>query len=83
MSGHAAVCAYSPLASDSRAIETRTSIALPCSKNGEDDEVTAPTGSAGVMAVACMEEGIGRNTGSPAGGVARANRQPARVRLGW
>ena len=34
------------------------------------------------MAVACMEEGIGRNTGSPAGGVARANRQPARVRLG-
>ena len=42
----------------------------------------APTGSAGVLAVACMEEGIGRNTGSPAGGVARANRQPARVRLG-
>ena len=42
----------------------------------------APTVSAGVLATARMEEGNGRNTGSPAGGVARANRQPARVRLG-
>ena len=42
----------------------------------------APTGSAGVMAAARVEEGIGRNTGSPAGGVARANGQPARVRSG-
>ena len=29
-----------------------------------------------------MEEGNGRNTGSPAGGVARANRQPTRARSG-
>ena len=46
----------------------------------------APTGSAGVVAAARVEEGDGRNTGSPAGGVARANRQPARVgsgRAGW
>ena len=46
----------------------------------------APTGSAGVMAAARVEEGDGRNTGSPAGGVARANRQPARARsdrAGW
>ena len=42
----------------------------------------APAGSAGVVAAARMEEGNGRNTGSPAGGVARANRQPARVRSG-
>ena len=42
----------------------------------------APTGSAGVVAAARVEEGNGRNTGSPAGGVARANRQPARVRSG-
>ena len=34
----------------------------------------APTGSAGVLAVACMEEGIGRNTGSPARW--RGTRQP-------
>ena len=38
--------------------------------------------SAGVVATARMEEGNGRNTGSPGGGVARANRQPARVRSG-
>ena len=42
----------------------------------------APTGSAGVVAAARVEEGDGRNTGSPAGGVACANRQPARVRSG-
>ena len=42
----------------------------------------APTGSAGVVAAARVEGGDGRNTGSPAGGVARANRQPARARLG-
>ena len=42
----------------------------------------APTGSAGVMAAARVEEGNGRNTRSPAGGVARANRQPARARSG-
>ena len=40
----------------------------------------APTVSAGVMATARVEEGSGRNTGSLAGGVARANRQPARAR---
>jgi hypothetical protein len=34
----------------------------------------ARTGSPGVLATACVEEGNGRNTGSPAGGVARANR---------
>ena len=46
----------------------------------------APAGSAGVLAAARMEEGDGRNTGSPGGGVARANRQPARDgsgRSGW
>ena len=42
----------------------------------------APTGSAGVMAAARVEEGNGRNTGSPAGGVARANRRPVRARSG-
>ena len=42
----------------------------------------APTGSAGVVVAARVEGGDGRNTGSPAGGVARANRQPARVRPG-
>ena len=42
----------------------------------------APTVSAGALATARMEEGNGRNTGSPAGGVARANRQPARVGSG-
>ena len=42
----------------------------------------APTDSAGVVAVARMEEGEGRNTGSPVGGVARANWTPARDRLG-
>ena len=39
-----------------------------------------PAASAGVMAVARVEQGDGRNTGSLAGGVARANRQPARAR---
>ena len=34
------------------------------------------------MAAARVEGGSGRNTGSPAGGVARANGQPARVRSG-
>ena len=68
-------------------LETRTAEADPPLKRGRLPAVgkramRAPTGSAGVLAVACMEEGIGRNTGSPAGGVARANRQPARVRLG-
>ena len=29
-----------------------------------------------------MEEGNGRNTGSPTGGVARANRRPVRARSG-
>ena len=46
----------------------------------------APAGSVGVVAAACMQEGNGRNTGSPVGGVARANRTPARGRpgrLGW
>jgi len=46
----------------------------------------APVDSAGVMAAARMEEGSGCNTGSPGGGVARANRQPARDgsgRSGW
>ena len=34
------------------------------------------------MAVACVEEGNGRNTGSLSGGAAHANRQPVRVRSG-
>ena len=38
--------------------------------------------SAGVLAAARMQEGSGRNTGSPVGGVARANRTPARGRPG-
>ena len=68
-------------------LETRTAEADPPQKRGRLPAVgkratRAPTGSAGVLAVACMEEGIGRNTGSPAGGVARANRQPARVKVG-
>ena len=67
-------------------LETRTAEADPPLKRGRLPAVgkratRAPTGSAGVMAAARVEEGIGRNTGSPAGGVARANRQPARVRL--
>ena len=41
-----------------------------------------PSGSAGVVAAARMEEGKERNTGSPAGGAARANRTPARGRPG-
>ena len=36
----------------------------------------------GVMVLACMEDGKRGNTGSPDGGVARANRHPARVRPG-
>ena len=42
----------------------------------------APSDSAGVVAVARMQEGDGGNTGSPDGGVARANRSPARDRPG-
>ena len=42
----------------------------------------APVRSAGVVAAACMEGGSGRNAGSPAGGVARANRRPVRARSG-
>ena len=37
---------------------------------------------AGVLALACMKEERGRNTGSPVGGVARTNRNPARDRPG-
>ena len=66
-------------------LETRTAEADPPLKRGRLPAVgkratRAPTGSAGVLAV--VEEGIGRNTGSPAGGAAHANRQPARVRSG-
>ena len=68
-------------------LETHNAEADPPLKRGRLPAIgkratRAPTGSAGVLAVACMEEGTGRNTGSSAGGVARANRQPARVRLG-
>ena len=42
----------------------------------------APDSSAGVVAAARMEEGDGSNTGSPVGGVARTNRNPARGRPG-
>ena len=42
----------------------------------------APARSAGVLAAACMEGGSGRNAGSPAGGVAHANRRPVRARSG-
>ena len=68
-------------------LETRTAEADPTvetgkAASGREASDASTTGAAGVLAVACMEEGIGRNTGSPAGGVARANRQPARVRLG-
>ena len=48
----------------------------------ETNAAEAPTASAGVLAAPCMEEGNGRNTGSPAGGAAHANRQPARARSG-
>ena len=37
---------------------------------------------AGVVVLACMEDGKRGNTGSPVGGVARANRHPARGRPG-
>ena len=65
-------------ASERRAgLETRTAEADPPLKRGRLPAVgkratRAPTGSAGVLAVACVEEGIGRNTGSPAGGAAHA-----------
>ena len=36
----------------------------PCGKRA----TTAPSGSAGVMAAACMHKEIDRNTGSPSGG---------------
>ena len=38
--------------------------------------------SAGVVVLACVEDGKRGNTGSPVGGVARANRTPARGRPG-
>ena len=68
-------------------LETSDTEADPPSRRGRLPAVGkratgAPTGSAGVMATARVDEGDGRNTGSPAGGVARANRQPARVRSG-
>ena len=37
---------------------------------------------AGVVVLACVEDGKRGNTGSPVGGVARANRNPARGRPG-
>ncbi|MCY4004277.1 MAG: hypothetical protein OXF33_11295 [Rhodospirillales bacterium] len=40
------------------------------------------SGSTGVVAAARMEEGHGSNTGSPVGGVARANQNRARGRQG-
>ena len=51
-------------------LETRNAEADPPLKRGRLPAVgkrapRAPTGSAGVLAVACVEEGIGRNTGSP------------------
>ena len=52
-----------------------------CQRSGRR-ATRAPTVSAGVLATARMEEGDGRNTGSPAGGAAHVNRQPARVRSG-
>ena len=36
--------------------------------------------SAGVLALACMQDGRSSNTGSPVGGAAHTNRKPARVR---
>ena len=42
----------------------------------------APAGSAGVLAAARMGEGEGSNMGSPAGGVARANRTPREGQAG-
>ena len=67
-------------ASERRAgLETRNAEADPPLKRGRLPPVgkratRAPTGSAGVLAVACMEEGSGGNTGSPARW--RGTRQP-------
>ena len=68
-------------------LETGNAEADPPEKRGRLPAVgkratQAPTGSAGVMAVACGQEGDSSNTGSPAGGVARVNREPVRASLG-
>ena len=64
---------------------TRLSDGESCHRVGKRATHT-PTGSAGVVAAAHREQEDGRNTGSPGGGVARANRQPVRDgsgRPGW
>ena len=48
----------------------------------EESDATHRPVSAGVLAPACMEDGKCSNTGSPAGAVARGNRNPARDRPG-
>ena len=68
-------------------LETGNAEADPPEKRGRLPAVgkratQAPAGSAGVMAVACGQEGDSSNTGSPAGGVARVNREPVRASLG-
>ena len=48
------------------------------------EKATAPNGSAGVVAPACMEEGIDRNTGSPTRWRrVTANQTPVTDRLGY
>ena len=43
-----------------------------------DEIATAPSGPAGVVATACLEEEIERNTGSPRSGARDPNQTPAR-----
>ena len=49
---------------------------------GKKSDTMHRAAPAGVMALACMEEGRRGNTGSPVGGVARINRNPVRGRPG-
>ena len=68
-------------------LETRNAEADPPWKRGRLPAVgkratRAPTDSAGVLAVACVEEGTGRNTGSPAGGVGTRQRTAREGQVG-
>ena len=60
---------------------TRRSYGEGCQRSGSERRKHRPS-PPGYWRLSCMEEGNGRNTGSPAGGVARANRRPVRARPG-
>ena len=60
---------------------TRPVFGEGCQRPGSE-RTHAPVGSAEVVTAACTREGNSSNTGNPAGGAARANRNPARDRLG-